>query len=229
VALISAAVIGTRIAWTFTVPYLIRAVDRRPQQRLRRLGARPRMVNAAAGFRGAVSMAAALAVPETIGDGGPFPDRDIIIFVTSGVIVVTLVLQGLLLPLVIRWARLPYDSSVEEERLLAEITATSEALEVIPRVAADLGIDEAVIARTLAEYDTHLRLLRARQDGAEPEEQIDHTEHDYAILRLELLSRKRASVIRLRDERRIDDTVLRQIQARLDIEELRLTRRDSVD
>jgi CPA1 family monovalent cation:H+ antiporter len=229
VGLISAAVIGTRFAWTFTVTYLIRAIDRRPQQRSRRVGARTRVVNASAGFRGAVSMAAALAVPETIGDGGPFPDRDIIIFVTSGVIVVTLVLQGLLLPLVIRWARLPYDSSVEEERLMAEITATSEALEVIPGVAADLGIDEAVVSRTLAEYDTHLRILRARQDGTEPEEEINHTEHDYATLRLELLSRKRASVIRLRDERQIDDTVLRQIQARLDIEELRLTRRDTVD
>jgi CPA1 family monovalent cation:H+ antiporter len=229
VALISAAVIGTRFAWTFTVPYLIRAVDRRPQQRLRRVGARSRVVNASAGFRGAVSMAAALAVPETVDGGAPFPDRDIIIFVTSGVIVVTLVLQGLVLPFVIRWARLPYDTAVDEERLLAEITATSEALDAIPQVAADLGINEEVIDRTLAEYDTHLRILRANKDGAEPEDEINHSEHDYAILRLELLSRKRASVIRLRDERRIDDTVLRQIQARLDIEELRLARRDTVD
>ena len=54
VGLVSAVVIGTRLLWTYTTPYLIRALDRRPQQRLRRIGARQRMVSAVAGFRGAV-------------------------------------------------------------------------------------------------------------------------------------------------------------------------------
>src|ERR1700760_803262 len=98
VVVISAVLIGVRFAWLFTTPYLIRMLDRRPQQRLRRVGARARVVSAVAGFRGAVSLAAALAVPETVASGAPFPDRDLIIFVTAGVIVVTLVAQALLLP-----------------------------------------------------------------------------------------------------------------------------------
>jgi monovalent cation/hydrogen antiporter len=103
---------------------------------LRRVGARARVISAAAGFRGAVSLAVAFAVPETVTSGGPFPGRDLIIFVTAGVIVVTLVLQGLLLPCVVRWTRLPRDTSVEDERHLAEIVAAEEAQAAIPQIAA---------------------------------------------------------------------------------------------
>ena len=76
VGAVSAAVIGMRFVWLFTTPYLIRALDRRPQQRLRRVGARARTVSGVAGFRGAVSLAAALAVPRMVSSGAPFPDRN---------------------------------------------------------------------------------------------------------------------------------------------------------
>ncbi|WP_020574932.1 Na+/H+ antiporter [Actinopolymorpha alba] len=225
---VSAVVIGVRFAWLFTTPYLIRLLDRRPQQRLRRAGARTRVVHGMAGFRGAVSLAAALAVPETLASGAPFPDRDMIIFVTFGVIVVTLVLQGLLLPSVVRWARLPRDTSAEEERHLAEVLAAEDALAAMPRVAAELGTDPEVIERLRREYEEHLLVLRADGAGVDDEPAVRHDQH-YTALRLALLAHKRATVVRLRDERRIDDTVLRQVQARLDIEEVRLSRRDSRD
>ena len=225
VAAVSGAVIGTRFAWLYTTPYLIRALDRRPQQRLRRVGARARMVSATAGFRGAVSLAAALAVPETVASGGPFPERDMIIFVTSGVIVVTLVLQGLLLPVVVRWARLPHDGSVEAERHLAEIQATEEALAAIPQLATDLGTDAAITERLRHEYEKHLRVLHASDDGADDEPALQY-DRQYTALRQAVLAHKRATVVRLRDERRIDDIVLRQVQARLDLEEVRLSRRE---
>jgi len=228
VVVVSAAVIGVRFAWLFTTPYVIRALDRRPQQRLRRVGARVRVVSAVAGFRGAVSLAAALAVPETTTSGAPFPDRDLIIFVTAGVIVVTLVLQGLLLPRVVRWARLPMDTSVEQERHLAETLATEEALEAIPQLAADLGTDPEVTSRVRREYDKHLRVLRAGEAGADDEPALRY-DQQYTALRLAVLAHKRATVVRLRDERRIDDTVLRQIQRRLDIEDVRLSRREMAD
>jgi monovalent cation/hydrogen antiporter len=228
VAAVSAAVIGARFAWLFTTPYLIRLLDRRPQQRLRRVGARARVVSGIAGFRGAVSLAAALAVPETVTSGAPFPDRDTIIFVTSGVIVVTLVVQGLLLPVVVRWARLPHDGSVEQERHLAETLATEAAIAAIPQLAADLGTDSDVVGRLRREYEKHLRVLHAGDDGADDEAALRY-EQQYAALRLAVIARKRATVVRLRDERRIDDTVLRQVQDRLDIEEVRLARREADD
>jgi monovalent cation/hydrogen antiporter len=206
VGAVSVAVIGTRFAWLFTVPYLIRALDRHPQQRLRRVGARARVVSAVAGFRGAVSLAVALAVPETVTSGGPFPGRDLIIFVTAGVIVVTLVLQGLLLPSVVRWARLPRDTSVEGERHLAEIVATEEAQAAIPQIAAELGTDPEIAERVRREYAKHLRVLHASEDGADDEPALRY-DQQYAALRLAVLAHKRATVIRLRDQRRIDDRI----------------------
>jgi monovalent cation/hydrogen antiporter len=228
VVAVSAGVIGARFAWLFTTPYLIRALDRRPQQRLRRMGARARVVSGVAGFRGAVSLAVALAVPETVASGAAFPDRDLIIFVTAGVIVVTLVAQGLLLPSVVRWSHLPLDNSVAQERHLAETLATEEAVQAIPQLAAGLETDPDVTSRVRREYEKHLRLVHAGDDGASDEPALRYDRH-YTALRLAILAHKRATMIRLRDERRIDDTVLRQLQTRLDIEEVRLSRRELAD
>ena len=228
VAAVSAVVIGTRFVWLFTTPYLIRVLDRRPQQRARRVGARPRVVVAVAGFRGAVSLALALAVPHTLSSGGPLPGRDLIVFVTAGVIVVTLA-QGLLLPGVVRWARLPHDTTVDEERHLAETLATEGALAVIPQLAAELGVDPAVAGRLRGEYDEHLGVVRADGDGADEAAPALRQDQQYTALRLAVLAHKRATVVGLRDEGRIDDTVLRQVQTRLDIEEVRLSRRELVE
>jgi CPA1 family monovalent cation:H+ antiporter len=225
VGLGTAVVVAVRFAFLFSTTYLIRLIDRRPQQRLRRVSNRSRVVSGVAGFRGAVSLAAALAIPAVDAQGQPFAERNLIIFVVSGVIVVTLVVQGLLLPEVVRWARLPRDTSVDEERHFAERSATEEALAAMPEVAADLGIDSAVLGRLRQEYEEHLRVLRARGDDVDDEPAL-RQEEQYTALRLALLARKRATVVRLRDERRIDDTVLRQVQSQLDIEEVRLSRRD---
>ena len=221
VVVISAVLIGVRFAWLFTTPYLIRMLDRRPQQRLRRVGARSRVLSATAGFRGAVSLAAALAVPQTVSSGEPFPDRDTIVFVTAGVIAVTLA-QALLLPPLVRWARLPVDSGVATEEHLAQTVATQEALDVLPQLAASLHTDTEVTDRLRREYTEHLHVLRAGTDDPEDEPAERH-DQQYAELRLAVLARKRATMLRLRDEQRIDDIVLRNLQDRLDLEELRLS------
>jgi Na+/H+ antiporter len=230
VGVISAAVIGARFVWLFTTPYAIRLLDRRPQQRLRRVGARARVVSGISGFRGAVSLAAALAIPQTVAGGSPFPDRDLIIFVTSGVIVVTLVVQSLLLPTVVRWARLPPDDTVERERHMAQIASTEQALQALPHLAAELGTDLEVTDRLRREYTEHLDILKADGDAnADPDEPALRHDRQYTALRLAVIARKRDTVVALRDENRIDDTVLRQLQSVLDIEEVRLTRREEVD
>jgi CPA1 family monovalent cation:H+ antiporter len=182
---------------------------------------------AVAGFRGAVSLALALAVPQTLNTGEPFPGRDLIVFVTAGVIVVTLV-QALLLPGVLRWARLAPDTSVEQERHLAQTGATEAALAAIPQLGADLGVDPEVAQRMQQEYDQHLRVLRADDQDGGGEMAVRHDQQEVA-LRLAVLAHKRATVVALRDEGRIDDIVLRQVQTRLDDEEVRLDRRELTD
>jgi CPA1 family monovalent cation:H+ antiporter len=169
-----------------------------------------------------VSLAVALSVPETLDSGAPFPDRAFIVFVTSGVIVVTLVVQGLLLPGVVHWARLPRDTSVEEEELLAETKATEEALEALPRLATGLGTSPEAAEWLRQEYEAQLAAVRARGAGSDGDPALLHNRH-YTALRLALITHKRATVVRLRDEQRIDDTVLRRLQTTLDYEEVRLT------
>jgi monovalent cation/hydrogen antiporter len=216
------AVIGTRMLWFHTTPYVVRALDRRPVQRTRRVSWRHRMPGAWAGFRGAVSLAAALGVPETTADGSPFPGRDVIVFITGGVILATLLVQGLTLPAVVRWARLPVDDGVESERHHAEKAATRAALEALPAEAARLGLDGKVVAKLEAEYRMHAEALA--EAGAEHPDDGRPREADFDALRLAVLAHKRAAVVRLRDERTIDDIVLREVQAQLDAEEVRLTR-----
>jgi CPA1 family monovalent cation:H+ antiporter len=225
VLLVSAVVVGVRWAWIYTTPYLIRALDRRPAQRGRRIGARQRSVSAVSGFRGAVSLAAVLAVPRTLQSGVPFPDRDLIVVVTSGVIVLTL-LQALLLPRVVRFARLPVDNSVAEERQYAEVFVTDAAIGSIAVTAAELGTDERVVVRVRSEIERQRRVLAA--DGAEGDQLIRHDDQ-YVSLSLALIARKREALLELRDEQRIDDIVLRQVQAILDIEEVRFLQGDSSD
>lgn len=76
--------------------------------------------------------------------------------------------QGLLLPAVVRWSRLPSDTSVEQERHLAEILATEEALAALPQLAAGLGTDTEVADRLRREYEKHLRVVRASSTGDAP-------------------------------------------------------------
>jgi monovalent cation/hydrogen antiporter len=222
---VTAVVIGVRWVWTYTTPYLIRLLDRRPAQRERRIGARQRTVTAVAGFRGAVSLAAVLAVPHQVDSGASFPDRDLIVLITCGVIVLTL-LQALLLPAVVRFARLPVDDSVAEEIQLAEIFTLDAAIDAIDTTAAELGSGEIVVERVRHELDKQRLLLAAA--GADDDPVVRH--HDqYTSLLLALISRRREALLELRDEQRIDDIVLRRVQARLDNEEVRLSRTNLVD
>ncbi|MER7930635.1 Na+/H+ antiporter [Streptomyces sp. NPDC096057] len=229
IGVVSVVLVLVRFAFLFSSAYLIRLIDRRPQQRLRRISNRARVVSGFAGFRGAVSLAVALSVPETVDSGAPFPNRAFIVFVTSGVIVVTLVVQGLLLPGVVRWAQLPHDTSVDEEQALAETMAAEEAIKALPRLAAEQGTDPRVIEWLRQESEAQLAAARARGAGSDDDDPaLLHSRH-YTDLRLALIAHRRATIVRLRDEREIDDTVLRRLQASLDYEEVRLAGLEQVE
>ena len=210
--LVTLVVLVTRLLWVNTVPYLVGALDRRPTQRLRWVGARQRVPVAWAGFRGAVSLAAALALPKDVAG------RDRIVLVTFGVILLTLLVQGLTMPAVVRWARLPADPDEQNEHQLMELEATTAALAALDQRACQLGSTPDAVDRVRSYYQSHLTRLESHgEQGTERDEQAEDQ------LRLSLIGDKRAAVIRLRDSRRIDDTVLRRGQARLDAEEVRLS------
>ncbi|WP_461170889.1 Na+/H+ antiporter [Arthrobacter sp. Z1-15] len=229
VAVVTAVIVAVRLLYLFIDAYVFRLLDRRERRLKPRVNNRIRVVSGMAGFRGAVSLAAALATPQYTASGSPFPYRDLIIFVATGVIILTLVVQAPLLPVIARWARMPLDAARrKEEQQLAETSAVANALEALPQVAAELGTDPDVADEVRTEYERRLATLNALQD--EEQGNDDGARHlaraaQYRDLGLALLALKRGTVIRLRDERRIDDAVLLQVQSSLDVEELRLSSR----
>ena len=115
---------------------MIRALDRRPSQVERRVGAAPRVVMGWAGMRGAVSLAAALALPLETDAGAPFPERDLVIFLAYCVVLFTVVVQGLTLPALIRRLGVVDDGAEEEaEEHAARIAAAEAALEALDGLA----------------------------------------------------------------------------------------------
>jgi len=124
-------------------------------------GNRGRIVSTVAGFRGAVSLAIALSVPTTVGGDG-LDGRDAVVFVTAGVILLSLLVQGPLLPHVVRWARLPADDVAEDEYELAQRAISGAALAALDDLAAEHGISDGVRDRARREGYEVLELANAR-------------------------------------------------------------------
>jgi monovalent cation/hydrogen antiporter len=214
--IVAGVVIGVRLAWSNTTPYVVRALDRRPQQRARRVGFRQRQPGAWSGFRGAVSLAAALSVPESV------PGRDLIVVVTFGVILITLLVQAPTLPLVLRWARFTDDNAADEQAF-AEREAVDAAMRLLPDAAARLGTDREITMLVRAELDERMAELDGSPSGSGTGSDEVPRREQYRELHRALVAEKRATVVRLRNERRIDDIVLRRVETVLDAEELRLS------
>lgn len=220
--IVSAAVIVARFVWVFPVTYLSRWLS--PSLRARDSSPPWQQVVIVcwAGMRGVVSLAAAFALPYTLPDGRTFPGRDYILFITFCVILATLVLQGLTLPFVIRKLGVKDDGLTDEEERAARVEANQAALKLIDSAAnGDFPAD--IINRLRAEYDDRLRQLRrcAEQEGDERSGEV--VTPQYQQLQKLALDVERDAIIRLRNQRVINDKALRRIQRDLDLAEARLT------
>jgi CPA1 family monovalent cation:H+ antiporter len=222
-ALVCATVIGARFVWLFTMPYLIRAIDRRPRQRERRVGARERIVTAWAGMRGAVSLAAALALPLETDAGAPLPDRDLILFITFALILFTLVGQGLTLPALIRRLGVRADGAEEEaEEIRARLAASRAALARLDELAAEEWTREDTIERVRGMYQFRHRRFKVRAGKVDDEDGIEDRSLAYQRLMHELYVVQRRAVVDLRNGGAISNDVMHRIERELDLEESRL-------
>ncbi len=219
--LISLAVIAVRIAWVFPAASLPRLVSARLRARDPYPGWRQVAIVAWVGMRGGLSLAAALALPFTLTSSVPFPQRNLVIFFTFGVILVTLVGQGLSLGPIIRLLGLERDSSLEREHALAHLVAARAALSRLDELATEAWVPEEALARLRAHYAHKLETLSEAMDGV-GDERFDGHEPAQQQLRREVLAAERAAVIGLRDQGRIDDETLRLVERELDLEEQRL-------
>ena len=203
--------------------FTIRLLDRREKQRILRGTHRGRIVSTFAGLRGGVSLAVALSIPASV------EYRDFVIFVVSGVVLCSMVVQGMLLPLVIKWAKLPVDNSEEEEMNDAIRTLIAESFDSIQDIGGRINAPQEVIDRIAEEHMFNMSMYRNLHtlhmhgdDTPENVLKVLEAHEKEKELRLGVLEVQRDILKRLRDEGRIDTNVLHQIQERLDIEVMRV-------
>ncbi|HEX6714803.1 MAG TPA: cation:proton antiporter, partial [Thermoleophilaceae bacterium] len=222
-AAVCATVILTRFVWQFTVVYIIRAIDRRPQQRLRRAPWQIRVVGAWAGMRGAVSLAAALALPLETDAGAPLPHRDLILFITFTLILVTIVGQGLTLPWLIRKLGVQEDGTeAEGEEIRARLVAAEAALQCLDEVEAEGWAREDTVERMRGLYRFRQRRFKVRAGKMEDEEGIEDRSLAYQRLMHVVSQAQREAVVQLRNSGDISSDVMHRIERELDLEESRL-------
>jgi monovalent cation/hydrogen antiporter len=218
---VAAVVVVTRLVWFFTVPYLLRALDRRPSQRARRLGARSRLVLAWSGMRGAVSLAVALAIPLETDAGGAFPKRDLIVFLTFAVIFFTLVVQGLSLPALIRRLGIDDGGAEADEEIRGRLVAAKAALDELDTLAAEEWTRDETVERLRRFYEYRKRRFAAQAGKIEDDGYEDRTLAYQQTLQ-QLLGAQREALVRMRSDGQLSNEAMNRIMRELDLEESRL-------
>ncbi len=201
-----ATVITVRILWVWVVG---------------RGSRRHRAVVAWMGMRGAVSLAAALALPLETDAGLPFPGRELIIFLAFAVILGTLVVQGLTLPALIERLGLEDDGIELKEDTKARILAAEAALQRLEELVEEDWVREDTAERMRGLYNFRRSRFAARFDGAD-DGGIEERSMNYQRLRRELLEAERREIVSLRRQGRISDDVMRAVERDLDLEDQRL-------
>lgn len=223
-ALIAGTVMVARLLFVFPFTYLPRLIWHRVRRRDPSPPWQHTLVVAWTGMRGAVSLAAALAVPLTIDSGAAFPDRNRIIFLAFSVILATLLIQGLSLPPLIRALGLDdRDEDKEREESEARRQAAAAAIERIDELVQEEWVREETAERVSGAYRYRMRRFSAQLgDGDDDSDEIESRSSDYQRLVRDLLDTQRAKLIELRNAGEIDDDVLRRIETELDHEDSRL-------
>jgi len=219
--IISLATIIVRIIWvfpgTFVPRWLSKGIrEREPEPKIEMVG-----VIAWSGMRGVVSLAAALALPLVASEengSAPFPNRDLIIFLTFSVIFATLVFQGLTLPKLIKWSHFKPDDQDQIEEQEARLAVAASIIEHIEENYA-LSLSESVLNQIKTKYE--IRIQRVRKDQTNPDLSVQQID-EFNRIRLELLKKERDLIIRRRKDGKIGEEVLRRIEHELDLEESRL-------
>jgi Na+/H+ antiporter len=217
-ALAASIVIVARYVWVFPATYIPRWLF----SSIRRRDPSPPwqypFLLSYTGVRGVVSLAAALAIPLTLANGEPFPDRELIQFIIFGVIIITLIGTGATLPSLVRWLGLVDAGRTEQEQEReAELMARRQTAELARRrleeIARERGLPDDNLALIRARYDSRLALLpRSHVDGIE----IAKLRAD---LRMELIAEERLLIHRLLRRGKISDETRRRIERDLDLEE----------
>jgi monovalent cation/hydrogen antiporter len=220
--LISAVVIVVRMAWQFLPGSLGRFTQRvggwSPGEDWRE-----NALIGWSGMRGAVSLAAALALPFSLDSGAPLGSRDLIIYLTVAVILVTLVGQGLTLPFVVRKLGLGEHDAWSPDEAVARLAAAQAALDRLEEIEGMAeSVPENVVERLREIYQARFARCVAALSGGDGEVSIEDPLKGFRRLRRELIESERGALLKMHSDGRLKQDIFRRIQADLDLEEARL-------
>jgi len=210
---VSVVVILVRIAWVFAQALL--PVTNEPEHVRGVADWSHVTVLAWTGMRGGISLAAALAIPLTVA-AGPFPQRDLIIFLTFCVLLATLVGQGGSLPWLLKKLRIKDDGADEREERLALARTARIALIKLSALQRERQIPAPIVAALRQRFRSRWREFANPRDGEVYRERVASL---YRDIERELLGVQRGELIRLRNRGNIDNTVMRRVQLLLDLED----------
>jgi len=214
-AAVVAAVVAVRAVWVPIFTYVPRFLFRSIRERDPYPPWQAPAVIAWAGVRGAVSLAAALALPVDV------PQRDRIVFVTFVVVLASLLGPILTLPSLVRVLGLEDDGLAEREEAKARIRAAEAALEHLEELASEEWVFDDTAERLRGQYRFRANRFRARLDGEDGDGIEDRSER-YQRLRRELLEAERAAVIAMRNAGEITEEVMHRVERDIDLEASRL-------
>lgn len=220
IALTSVIVIVARFLWVFPGTYLPRLLSKRIAARDPKPGWRSIVVIGFTGIRGVVSLAVALALPLTLPNGQEFPHRDLILFVSFGVIFVTLVGIGLTLPLLVKLLGLSDHGHAEERHEReAEIAARRDIIKA-GRAHLDEMIEKHSLSKSLAAFLMARHETRVRAIPDPPKEEGQHTPATQgASVIKEIITAERKELHKLLRDGKITDETRRRLERNLDLEE----------
>jgi monovalent cation/hydrogen antiporter len=228
-ALFSTFLILLRLMWVYPGAYVANLIRRHILHQNEPMpGSRPLFVLGWTGMRGVISLAAAIALPQTFEDGTPFVQRNMIIFLAFSVILVTLVLQGLTLPPLIRGLRLAGGALQHPEEKQARRAILQAALNYLNQAREQAEPEFVEVYDDLSgHYRSRLATLQEEEENSQtPADGIDPKLYNRHLeLSRKLLAVERQTAIRLRYERRISDEFLRELERELDLSESRFMTR----
>jgi CPA1 family monovalent cation:H+ antiporter len=216
--------IAARFLWVFPATYVPRWLSLRLRTRDPSPPWQAPFFLAFTGMRGVDSLAVALAIPFTILSGEPFPHRDLILFVTFGVIIFTLVGQGLMLPYVVCWLGLNRIGKREhKDEIKAELRARKAALKQVERrlkkAIKDHDLPDEAIEHLRTRHQSRVQILPTNLT-----EGLDHMRRT-AKVKAELIDAEREFIYKLLRDGKITDEARRRIEYELDLEEASVANR----
>lgn len=224
-AIISLVVIIIRIMWVFPSAYIPRFLIRKIRNSEPNPGWRGVFLIGWTGMRGIVSLAAALAIPLALNDGTQFPHRNLILFISFIVILVTLVLQGLSLKAVIRLLGIQLNDN--ETRQMDSLRMRVQLAEAVltyldSNYTRELEENETY-KRVRDRYDRMIELAKKKLKGEETEDGIHFLLPQYRQMLLELVKIRRLMIRKFRYNNEFEEELIRERERELDLEEARLS------